>query len=70
MRGRGRLALLAIACLVVGAGLMLAFEMPAARIAGVLLLTAWIVIGAFALASPKYLEREDDPEDEEAGGGS
>jgi hypothetical protein len=26
-------------------------------------LTAWIVIGAFALASPKYLEREDDPED-------
>jgi hypothetical protein len=62
VRGRGRLALLAIACLVVGTGLMLAFEMPAARIAGVLLLTAWIVIGAFALASPKYLEREDDSE--------
>ena len=62
MRGRGRPATLAIACFVVGAGLMLAFEMPIARVAGVLLLTAWIVIGAFALASPAYLERDDDPD--------
>ena len=62
MRGRGRLATLAIACFVVGAGLMLALEMPAARIAGVLLLTAWVVIGAFALASPGYRGREDDPD--------
>ena len=60
MRGRGRLAALAIACFVAGAGLMLAFEMPVARIAGVLLLTGWIVIGALALASPEYLGREDD----------
>lgn len=60
MRGRGRLAALAIACFVVGAGLMLAFEMPVARIAGVLLLTGWIVIGALALAGPEYLGREDD----------
>ena len=63
MRGRGRLAGLALACFVVGAGLMLAFEMPAARIAGVLLLTGWIVIGALALATPEYLGRGDDPED-------
>ncbi len=63
MRDRGRLAMLAIACFVVGAGLMLAFEMPATRIVGVLLLTGWIVIGAFALATPEYLGREDDPED-------
>lgn len=62
MRGRGRLVTLAIACLVVGAGLMLALEAPVARVAGVLLMTAWIVIGAFAIASPEYLEREDDPE--------
>jgi hypothetical protein len=62
VRGRGRLAALAIACFVVGAGLMLAFEMPVARIVGVLLLTGWIVIGAFALASPEYLGREDDPD--------
>jgi hypothetical protein len=63
VRGRGRLAGLALACFVVGAGLMLAFEMPATRIAGVLLLTGWIVIGAFALATPEYLGREDDSED-------
>ncbi len=61
MRGRGRPATLAMACFVVGAALMLAFEMPIARVAGVLLLTAWIVIGAFALASPAYLDRDDDP---------
>ena len=61
MRGPGRLGTLAIACLVVGAGLMLAFEAPAARVAGVLLLAAWIVIGAFAIASPEYLKRGDDP---------
>ena len=63
MRRRGRLAGLALACFVLGAGLMLAFEMPAARIAGVLLLAGWIVIGAFALATPEYLGRGDDPED-------
>jgi hypothetical protein len=62
VRGRRRLATLAIACFVVGSGLMLAFEMPVARIAGVLLLTGWVVIGAFALATPEYLGREDDPE--------
>jgi hypothetical protein len=63
MRRHGRLAALAIACFVVGTGVMLAFEMPVARVVGVLLLTGWIVVGAFALATPEYLGREDDPED-------
>jgi hypothetical protein len=57
------MTMIAIACFVVGAGLMLAFEVPAARIAGVLLLTGWIVLGAFALATPEYLGPEDEPED-------
>jgi hypothetical protein len=63
VRGRGRLAMLAIACFVLGAGLMLAFDMAATRILGVLLLSGWIVLGAFALATPEYLGREDDSED-------
>ena len=64
---RGPLVTLAIACLVVGSGVMLALDAPIARVAGVLLLTAWIVIGAFALASPEYLAPEDDPEDSSRG---
>ena len=63
MRGRGRLAGLALACFVVGAGLMLRSNRRPRASPGCLLLTGWIVIGALALATPEYLGREDDPED-------
>lgn len=40
--------------------LMLAFEATLARIAGVALVLAFIVLGAFAIASPAYLAADAD----------
>lgn len=60
---RGPLALAAIACLVVGAVLMVFFEHAVTRVLGVVLLVAWIVLGLLAVATPDYLARADDPED-------
>lgn len=56
---RGRLIPAAVACLVVGAVLMIFFESAVTRALGVLLLVAWIVLGAFAVATPEYLAQED-----------
>lgn len=62
MTRQGRLVPAALACLVVGSGVMLAFESALARVVGVALLVAWVVIGAFAVASPDTLSGEEDRE--------
>jgi putative effector of murein hydrolase LrgA (UPF0299 family) len=49
-----------LACLVVGVGLNVAFEHTITRVVGMLLLFAFIVLGVFLIADPKFLEREDD----------
>lgn len=53
----------AIACLCAGGLIMLAFESGVARVAGVLLLVAFIVLGALAIATPEYLGDRDGGED-------
>ena len=63
LTSRGRLLPAAVACLVVGAVLMVFFEGPVTRALGVAFLVAWIVTGVFALATPEYLAGEDDPDD-------
>jgi len=63
LTSRGRLLPAAVACLVVGAVLMVFFEGPVTRVLGVAFLVAWIVLGVFTLASPEYLARADDPDD-------
>jgi hypothetical protein len=49
-----------VACFVLGAGVMIAFEAPLARIAGVALLFAFIVSGVFLVASPEFLARDEE----------
>jgi hypothetical protein len=58
-----RSALLAIACAVLGAGLVVVVDSPWALGLGVALLIAFIAIGAAAIATPEYLGR-DDPDQE------
>ena len=53
----------AIACLVAGSLIMLAFESALARVAGVVLLVAFIVLGTLAIATPEYLGDRDGDED-------
>jgi hypothetical protein len=53
-----RLETAAVACLVLGAGLLFPFEETVTILLGVLLLLAWIVLGVFALATPDRLEGE------------
>jgi hypothetical protein len=62
-----RLALLALACAAAGAALMVLVDSPWALGAGVALLIAFIAIGAAAIATPEYLGRDDDWQDEERG---
>lgn len=50
---------LMLTCLVLGLPLMLLFENPFTRIAGVLLCLGFIVSGVFAIANPDDLGRED-----------
>jgi hypothetical protein len=50
-----RRARLALGLLAVGAILMLVFESPVTRIAGVLALAGFVVAGVFALADPRWL---------------
>ncbi len=57
-----RLAALAVAAFVVAAGLMVLFESVVTRIIGVILLLAFIVLGVFAIASPRWLAETDDAE--------
>jgi hypothetical protein len=54
---------LTLGSLVLGGGIMLAFEAPLARIAGVALLFCFIVSGVFLIADPAWLARDEDTED-------
>ena len=56
MSGR-RPALIAVACGVIGAVLMIVVDSPYALVAGVALMIAFIAIGAAAIATPEYLGR-------------
>ena len=55
-----RLELAAIACFVLGAGLLFPFDETYTIVPGVLLLVAFVVCGVFVLASPEALAREPD----------
>jgi hypothetical protein len=55
-----RLEIAAVACFVVGAGLLFPFEDTVTILLGVLLLVAFVVCGVFALASPEALAGEPD----------
>jgi hypothetical protein len=48
------------ACLILGLPLMLLFEHPLTRIAGVLLCLGFIVSGVFVIANPDDLGREEE----------
>lgn len=50
-----RLRFLALACLLAGLAIMIPFEGPLARVAGVGLLVAFIICGVFAIAEPGFL---------------
>ena len=52
---RSPLLAVALACLVVGAALMLAFESTLARVIGMPLLIAFIICGLFVIADPDDL---------------
>ena len=58
-----RLETAAIACFVLGAGLLFPFEHTLTILFGVLLLLASIVLGVFVLASPERLAAEPEPDD-------
>ena len=51
--------LLTLALFVIGAGLMFAFDSPAARIPGLAALFGFIVCGVFLIARPEFLGRDD-----------
>lgn len=53
----------ALACLVAGTALMVGLDSGLARIGGVALLVAFIVLGALAIATPDYLG--DQPGDDD-----
>lgn len=55
-----RTALAAVACAVLGAGLMVVVDSPWALGAGVALIVAFIALGAAAIATPDYLERDGE----------
>lgn len=55
-----RLEVAAVACFVVGAGLLFPFESTVTILLGVLLLVAFVVCGVFVLASPDALAGEPD----------
>jgi hypothetical protein len=57
-----RLELAAVACFVLGAGLLFPFHATLTILSGVLLLMAAVVCGVFVLASPDRLA--GDPNDE------
>jgi hypothetical protein len=56
-----RLDRIAIACFVLGAGLLFPFDQTYTIVPGVLLLLAFVVVGVFALASPERLREGDEP---------
>jgi hypothetical protein len=56
-----RLDRIAIACLVLGAGLLFPFDKTYTIVPGVLLLLAFVVVGLFALTSPERLREDQEP---------
>ena len=57
---RPSLLAVCVTCFVLGAGVMVAFEAPLARIVGVALLFGFIVSGVFLVASPEFLAQDED----------
>ena len=55
-----RLAIVAVACGLLGVALLIPFESPVTLTLGVLLLLAFIVVGAFAVAEPGFLDGDRD----------
>jgi hypothetical protein len=55
-----RLLPMTISSFVLGSAIMLAFEAPLARIAGVALLFVFIVSGVFLVADPEFLDRDEE----------
>ena len=51
---------LTFACLILGLPLMLLFDYPLTRIAGVLLCLGFIVSGVFLIANPEDLGRDEE----------
>ena len=51
---------LMFACLILGLPLMLLFEHPLTRVAGVLLCLGFIVSGVFVIANPEDLGRSEE----------
>jgi uncharacterized membrane protein len=49
-----------LASFLLGSAVMIAFEAPLARIAGVALLFVFIVSGVFLVADPAFLARDED----------
>jgi uncharacterized membrane protein len=58
--GMRRLLPVTIGSFVLGSAIMLAFEAPLARIAGVALLFVFIASGVFLVADPEFLDRDDE----------
>jgi hypothetical protein len=57
-RSRPLLPLLVVCSLVAGLALMIAFEATITRILGVVLLFAFMVGALFAIAEPRFLDRD------------
>jgi hypothetical protein len=55
-----RLERAAVACFVLGAGLLFPFDKTYTIVPGVLLLLAFVVVGVFALANPERLRDGPD----------
>ena len=60
MRDHPPLLVVCVACFVLGSAIMLAFDAPIARIAGVALLFGFIVSGVFLVANPDWLGRDEE----------
>jgi hypothetical protein len=57
---RGRKALLIVVAFVLGVGLMVPFEATITRILGMTFLLAFIVVGVFLIAEPRFLSADED----------
>ena len=57
---RDRLLGLTIGCFVLGSAIMIAFDAPLARIAGVAVLFGFVVAGVFLVADPGFLDRGEE----------
>lgn len=62
-----RLETAAIACFVLGAGLLFPFDSTVTILLGVLFLFAFVVTGVFVLASPEALARDKGSDPPEGG---